>query len=362
MRILAIDTSCDETSVAVSNDDRILSNVISSQVDLHRKWGGVVPAIAKRAHEENIEPAIKEALKRARVKINEIDIFAVTQGPGLAIALEVGIRKIKELAKIYRKPVVAVNHMVGHIMANFAKNSKGQYWSNLTNWSNWTNIPILALLISGGHTELVLVKNFGQYKKIGLTLDDAIGEAYDKVAKMLNLGYPGGPIIEELAKQGNREKYDLPVPMAKLSGLDFSYSGLKTSVLYLIKKIQNKNLFFDNDRELNISQLTRKQIIDIVSSFEKVAAEHLCQRLDRALKIHQARIVLLGGGVVSNRYIRSRLRIVVRKHKIPMIWPGHKNLCTDNAAMIAVAGFYQAKRGDFIKNFETLDRQPNLSL
>lgn len=354
MLILAIDTSCDDTAVAISKDDSILSNVISSQIDLHKKWGGVVPSIARRAHEENIESGIVEALKRARLKItniDNIDVFAVTQGPGLAIALEVGIQKIKELAKKFHKPVVAVNHMEGHIMANFAKNSKSSPYSHLPLLHPLPLFPLLALLISGGHTELVLVKNFGQYKKIGQTLDDAVGEAYDKVAKMLNLGYPGGPIIEELARQGDRKKYDLPVPMTKNPGLDFSYSGLKTSVLYLIKPVTK-----------NDQSLSKKQIIDIASNFEKVAVEHLCQRLDRALKMYQVQTILLGGGVVCNQYVRSRLRTIARKHNIPLIWPGHKNLCSDNAAMIAVSAFYQAKCGDFVKNLKSLDRQPNLSL
>jgi len=242
MYILAIDTSCDDTSVAISKDDCILSNIVSSQIDLHKKWGGVVPSIARRAHEENIDRCITEALKRARVKIEQIDIFAVTQGPGLAIALEIGIRKVKELATKYKKPIIAVNHMEGHIMANFAKNSNSSPYSRFSPLSLLTPFPLLALLISGGHTELVLMQKPGHYQILGQTLDDAIGEAYDKIAKMLNLGYPGGPIIEELAKTGNREKYLLPIPMEKNPGLDFSYSGLKTSVLYLLKKINNDYL------------------------------------------------------------------------------------------------------------------------
>lgn len=351
MLILAIDTSCDETSAAISKDDSILANVISSQIDLHQKWGGVVPSIAKRAHEENLDPVIGEALKRARLKIEQIDLFAVTVGPGLAIALGVGIRKIKELADKYKKPIIAVNHMAGHILANFAKNSNSFYYSQLSLFSPLPQFPFLALLVSGGHTELVLVKNFGYYEKIGQTLDDAIGEAYDKVAKMLNLGYPGGPIIEELAKQGDREKYDLPVPMTKNPGLDFSYSGLKTSVLYLIKKITQ-------DRQ----SLTKKEIIDLAASFERVATDHLVQRVNRALKKYKVKGLLLGGGVVCNRYIRSKLRSVARQYQTPMIWPGQKNLCTDNAAMIAVAAFYQAKQGNFIKDLGGIDRQPILSL
>lgn len=351
MLILAIDTSCDETSVAISKDDCILANVISSQVDLHRHWGGVVPSIARRAHQENIDLCLAEALKRARLKIESIDVLAVTYGPGLAITLEVGIGKIKELAQKYHKPVVAINHMEGHILANFAKNSRSSYYSLFSQFSPLSLFPFLALLISGGHTELILVKNFGQYQKIGQTLDDAIGEAYDKVAKMLNLGYPGGPIIEELAKKGNRQKYNLPVPMEKNPGLDFSYSGLKTSILYLIKRLTT-----------NDQKLSKKQIVDIAASFEKVAADHLVQRTRRALKKYQVQGLLLGGGVVANRYIRSRLRQLARQHHLPLIWPGNVRFCGDNAAMICVTAYYETLKKEFVKDLNNLDRDPILSI
>lgn len=359
MYILAIDTSCDDTSVAISKDDCILSNIVSSQIDLHKKWGGVVPSIARRAHEENIDKCITEALKRARINIKKIDSLAVTQGPGLAIALEVGIRKIKELAQQYQKPIIAVNHMEGHIMANFVKNSRCLPYSHLSPLTLLPPFPLLALLISGGHTELVLVKNIGQYEKIGQTLDDAIGEAYDKVAKMLNLGYPGGPIIEELAKSGNREKYPLPIPMEKNPGLNFSYSGLKTSVLYLVKKINND--YLNRGRAKN-NHLSKTQIIDIAASFEFAATEHLCQKLTRSLKIHHANGILLGGGVVCNSYIRSQLRQVAKKFNLPFFWPGTKKLCNDNAAMIAIAAYYKTKNKQFVKTLTDLDRNPIMSL
>lgn len=351
MYILAIDTSCDDTSVAISKNDSILANVISSQVDLHKKWGGVVPSIARRAHEENIDPCIARALKQARVVIEQIDYLAVTQGPGLAIALEVGIRKIKELAQKYQKPIIAVNHMEGHILANFAKNSCSSPYSCLSPQSLLTPFPLLALLISGGHTELVLMNSFGQYQLLGQTLDDAIGEAYDKVAKMLNLGYPGGPIIEELAKTGNREKYSLPIPMEKNPGLDFSYSGLKTSVLYLVKRLTKKQ-----------QNLSKTQIIDVAASFEFAATQHLCQRLTRALKIHRVNGILLGGGVTCNNYIRSQLRQVAKKFNLPLFWPGTKKLCNDNAAMIAVAAYHKFKNKQAETVFADLDRNPIMSL
>lgn len=351
MYFLAIDTSCDDTSVAISKDDCILANVISSQVDLHKKWGGVVPSIARRAHEENIDKCILEVLKRAGLKIEQIDVFAVTQGPGLAIALEVGIKKIKELSQKFNKPVVAINHMEGHILANFAKNSRSLPYSRFSPLSLIAPFPLLALLISGGHTELVLMKNFGQYQLLGQTLDDAIGEAYDKVAKMLKLGYPGGPIIEELATKGDRTIFSVPIPMEKHPGLDFSYSGLKTSILYLTKRLNESN-----------NVLSKQQIIDVAACFEFAATKHLCQRLTRALKVHQVNGVLLGGGVTCNKYIRSQLRQTAKKFNLPLFWPGTKKLCNDNAAMICIAAFFKAKTKDYTKDVLKLDRNPIMSL
>lgn len=187
MKILAIDTSCDETSAAVCEDDKVLSNIVSSQVDLHAKWRGVVPIIAKRAHQERIDPVINLALKRAKTRIEDIDVFGVTVGPGLAIALEVGLKKAKELSTKYQKPLVLVNHMEGHIYSNFARNSKGNFFNNFKE----VKFPILSLLVSGGHTEIVLMKYHDNYELLGQTLDDAVGEAFDKVARPLMLGYPG---------------------------------------------------------------------------------------------------------------------------------------------------------------------------
>src|SRR5680860_1101684 len=259
MKILAIDTSCDETSVSVTSRDNIISNKISSQIEIHKKWGGVVPSIARRMHEENIDIVVKDALRGAKVSLSDIDVFAVTQGPGLSIALEVGIKKIKEFVEMYKKPVVAVNHMEGHIYSTLSHNKNG-------NPKVKYGFPLLALLVSGGHTELVLMKDHGVYEILGRTLDDAVGEAYDKVARMLEIGYPGGPILEQIAKDGDEDRFPLPIPMTKIRTTDMSYSGLKTAVLYLTQKIFTKDL----------KPKEKKQMIcDIAASFQKSAIDQL---------------------------------------------------------------------------------------
>lgn len=348
--ILSIDTSCDETSAAVTCDDRVLSNIISSQVEIHKKWGGVVPNLAKREHKRMIKPVIKEALKKAskmsnvKCQMSNVDSIAVTQGPGLVPALEVGIAKVKELSKKWNKPVIAVNHMEAHLLSSFAKNSK----SNGPFSKIKPQFPILGLLVSGGHTQLVLMKNFGKYKLLGETLDDAAGEAFDKVAKMLDLGYPGGPIISELAKKG-QPKYELPVPMKNSPDLNFSFSGLKTACLYKIKglkpKTQNSKLF----------------ICDFSASFVKSAIEALTVKLEKAIKKHHPKQIVLGGGVISNLYLRKEIRKTAKKFGLKIFIPYNKKLFTDNAAMVGVCAWHQAKRGDFVKDINSLDRLPNLN-
>lgn len=359
--ILAIDTSCDETAAAVTVNDKVLSNVISSQVELHRKYGGVVPSIAKRAHQERIEPVITEALKRALPKIPQspqfphilytiyyilntgIDAIAVTQGPGLAPALEIGITKAKELVKRHNVPLIAVNHMEGHLLSSFTKNSRGNGPFTKTK----PHFPALGLLVSGGHTQLVLMKDFGQHQLVGETLDDAAGEAFDKVAKMLNLGYPGGPIIEAIAKNGNHNKYSLPVPLKDRKTLDFSFSGLKTACLYLIQDLEKKGV--------------KNYHADLAASFQKTASLTLANKLSLAIQKHRPKMVLLGGGVISNLTVRKYLRKTTRAFNLPVFIPYSKKLFTDNAAMIGIAAYYKSLRNEFIKNPATLDRKPNLN-
>jgi N6-L-threonylcarbamoyladenine synthase len=351
MKILAIETSCDETSVAIVADNRVLVNKISSQIEVHKKWGGVVPGIAKRMHQENIDPVLRSALKQAKMSVADMDAIAVTYGPGLSIALEVGVTKAKELAVEFKKPLIAVNHMEGHIYSNIAQNSRGLPRVEFS-------FPFLAVLISGGHTELVLMQDHGKYEIVGRTLDDAIGEAYDKVARMLELGYPGGPMIEELAKVGYARRFPLPIPMIKNPGADFSYSGLKTAVMYLMK------------REIaplkeTLSVVEYRQVIcDVAASFQSSAVASLLFKIDYALKKlqleHEIHDIFVGGGVSANQYLRSKFRGHFGK-RLRIHFPSDKKLIGDNAGMIGVAAYYKALRNDFA-DIDNLDRDPILSL
>ncbi len=315
---------------------------------MHKKWGGVVPDIAKRLHQENIDLVVKEALQKAKTKVEDIDVFAVTYGPGLAIALGVGIDKIKELATKYKKPVVAVNHMEGHIYSALARNKNG-------NPKIKYSFPLLALLVSGGHSEIVLMKNHGEYEILGKTLDDAVGEAYDKVARMLELGYPGGPMLEQLAKDGDEMRFPLPVPMSKSKTLDMSFSGLKTAVLYLTRKVLVPEM---NKKE-------KKQIFhDIAASFQKSAIDALLLKTELALKSivgkHKVKDLILAGGVSANMALRKRFRKNFSKN-YRIHFPTNKKLYGDNAGMIAVAAYHNAVRKNFTSP-EEIERSPNLSL
>jgi len=332
MTILAIDTSCDETSAAVVKNQNIISNVISSQVDLHKKWGGVVPDIARRAHTENIDLVVKEALSRARCKESDIDYFAATYGPGLAIALEIGLKKAQSLAIQHKKPFIPVNHMEGHLLSSFALNSKGSPVGR----PDIKDMPMIGLLVSGGHTELILIKGAGDYTKLGETLDDAAGEAFDKVATMLELGYPGGPIISEFAKKGSAGRFSLPIPMEKSPDLNFSYSGLKTACLYKITAI----------REGAPAKDAASWVNDFCADFVESVVQSLVVKLEAAVDQYPVSGVLLGGGVISNTHLRSRIRAAMRKRNIPLYYPFSPKLFTDNAAMIGVAAFHMIGRRD----------------
>lgn len=346
MRILAIDTSCDETSAAVLKDDAVISNVVSSQVDLHRKWGGVVPDLARRAHEENIDAAVSEALKRSHTSAQEIDVFAATYGPGLALALKVGLKKGQDLAIKYNKPFIPINHMEGHLLSAFAKNANGKNPKAPTT----RDFPMIALLVSGKHTDLVYTKEIGDYTVIGETLDDAAGEAFDKVARMLNLGYPGGPIIEEFAKKGKIGRFPLPVPMEKSDDLNFSFSGLKTACLYKIKDIETKY------------KSPRFWVYDFCADFLESIIKSLVGKLNRCVTQYQVGGILLGGGVISNVALRKRIRDAMKTRTLPVFTPYNPILCTDNAGMIGLAAFFSFKRkapycftGDAI---QSIDRDP----
>ncbi len=353
--ILGIDTSCDETAAAITIGRRVLSNVIWSQIEIHQPWGGVVPDLARRAHHKHINEVINNAIKRAniaskrlglrkKISLSNIDAIAVTQGPGLAIALEVGIKKAKKLAKKYQKPLIAINHMEGHLLSAFALNSLGK--GPFTKAK--PRFPLLGLLVSGGHTQLVLMKDFGQYKLIGETLDDAAGEAFDKVAKMLKLGYPGGPIIAKLAKEGNPKRFELPIPMAKDHSLNFSFSGLKTACFYQLQKIPEE-------------KQDKKFFQDFAASFENALVKSIGIKLKKAIERYRPKQLVLGGGVINNLALRQEARKITKKFHLSLFIPYSKLLFTDNAAMIAVTGSYKAQENQFVKNLAKLDRKPNLS-
>lgn len=333
MKILSIDTSCDETSAAVTDGRRVLSNIIYSQILIHKKWGGVVPSLAKRAHEERIDMVVDKALHSL-----DFQYVAVTQGPGLAVALEVGIRKAKELAKKFNKKIISVNHMEGHIYSSFVQNSH-------SNPKRDFEFPYLALLISGGHTQLVIFKNHLEYEVIGETIDDAAGEALDKAAKLMGLGYPGGGVIERLAGEAkNQDFYKFPRPMLRSNNLDFSFSGLKTSFYYFVKK--QKNL----------------EVEKLASSFQEAVFDTLIFKTEKAMKQTGINKLVVGGGVSANLYLRKKLRQLVKKYKGLVLFPSFKYLTGDNAAMIGIVAHYKAKAGLFVKTIDELDRIPRMSL
>jgi len=367
--ILSIDTSCDETSAAITDGRRVLSNVISSQIDIHKKYGGVYPALAKRAHQERIDFVVKEALRRGLKPTESIEAVAVTQGPGLAIALEVGIKMAKEICENpcptvpvfgrralvirenHRIPLIAINHLEGHIYSCLAQNSRGVPEREIA-------FPALCLIVSGGHTEIALMKDHGVYEVIGATLDDACGEALDKAAKILHLGYPGGPIIEQLAEQGHicanplvireNHKFHFNPPLREKSNLNFSYSGLKTQLLYSVQKMSEDEL--------------GKNLHNLAASFQEACFEQIIRKVTRAIKIHQPKTIVCGGGVIANKYLRKLMRRVAKENNLPVLFPPYKNLTGDNAAMIGVAAYYKFQRKEFVKDINSLDREPRLSL
>ncbi len=364
MIILSIDTSCDETSVAITDGRRALSNVIYSQVLLHKKWGGVVPSIAKRAHEERIDFVVEETFRKVGNKhfcsLQNIDAIAVTQGPGLAVALEVGIKKAKELAKKYKKKLISVNHLEGHIYSAFVQNSQGNPKLDF-------KFPYLALIISGGHTEFVIFKNHLKYEIIGETLDDAAGEALDKAAKLLGLGYPGGPVIERLAKEiGNIDSHNFPRPMLKSKDLNFSFSGLKTSFYYFLK---NEGFVSRPRRDQTGSPIksgmTKESGFDLrqlASSFQEAVFDTLIKKTEMAIKQTGINNLIIGGGVIANIRLRNLMRSMVKKYQGEVLFPSYKYLTGDNAVMIGIVAGFKAEKSLFVSDVDQLDRIPRMSL
>ncbi len=338
MKILAIETSCDETAAAVveikkSTDFKALSNVVSSQIKTHAKYGGVVPEVAARLHVEKIIPIIDLALDEANVKINDIKAIAVVSGPGLVPSLRVGVETAKALSYAWDKPLIAVNHIEGHIAANLFNKDKME-------------LPAVCLVVSGGHTSLILVKEWGMYKLIGQTRDDAAGESFDKVAKIMGLGYPGGPIISKLAENGKPAQFDLPRPMINSKDFDFSFSGLKTAVLYLYKSRKN---------------WSDKAKADLAREFEQAVVEVLVKKSFNAIEKYKPKSFLLAGGVAANKKLRTELITAGESVKGLKVHIPAFDYTTDNAAMIGAAAYFHYKNKNFANKFD-LTADPSWSL
>ena len=329
--ILGIESSCDETSAAICADGRILSNVIANQT-IHEAYGGVVPELASRVHQQNIVPAVQQALLDANVSKNDIDAVAFTRGPGLLGSLLVGVSFAKAFALAKNIPLIEVNHMQAHVLAHFIGEHKPSF-------------PFLCLTVSGGHTQIVLVRDYFDMLVIGQTLDDAAGEAMDKTSKILGLPYPGGPLIDKYARSGNPDAYQFPEP--QISGLDFSFSGLKTAILYFIR-----------DRVAEDPDFIHKNLNDICASVEKRIATILLNKLERAAKEYGITAIALAGGVSANTGLRQGLVALCQKNGWESFIP-KMEYCTDNAAMIAIAGYFKFLKGDFAQqNIAPLARMP----
>lgn len=341
MKILSIDTSCDETAAAVTDERKILSNIVWSQASAHAKFGGVMPSLAQRMHEERIDFVIEKALKTSRTKIENLDAVAVTIGPGLSIALGVGIKKAKEISEKYNKKLIAVNHLEGHILSPLANNKEGSQ----------VKYPALGLVVSGGNTQLILIKKIGDYEVLAETTDDALGEALDKSARMLGLGYPGGALLEKLAREGNSKTFTLPVPIAGQEQRKiFTYSGLKTAMFRKIEEVKSKN-----------GELTKQDIYDLAAAFQNTAFTHLIRVItfilrDSNLCVHD---LLVGGGVTANVELRKRLRKLGKDYSLKVHFPYTNKLYGDNAAMIGVAANFKMLKRKFVDP-NKIDRIPNL--
>lgn len=332
---MGIESSCDETAAAVVEDGRrLLSNVVSSSVDLHAAYGGVVPEIAARSHIEVIIPVIKQALIDAGCDWQDIDAIAVTQGPGLIGSLLVGVLTARTLAIVKKKPLISINHVSAHVYANFITETAAKLSTDYQLPITAPAFPMLALTVSGGHSQIALYKDHDNYNILGQTRDDAVGEAYDKVAKILGLPYPGGPSVERAAKKGNPDAIKLPI--AKLdSPYDFSFSGLKTATLRAAQELSGHDYTFPS-YELP-KALTDNQKADLAASFQKTAVQTLVRAVRKAAAEYRPKSVVLAGGVAASQALRQALKASL---KTPLLCPDIK-LCTDNAAMIAAAAFYQ---------------------
>ena len=334
--ILGIETSCDETAVSIIQDNgkktpKILANVISSQVEVHKNFGGVVPELAARSHLEKIEMITKKALKKSKVELKNLDAISATAGPGLIVCLSVGFNFAKALSMALRKPLIAVNHLEGHALSPM--------------FNNKLNFPYLLLLISGGHTQFLIVKGLGKYKRIGTTIDDALGEAFDKTAKMLGFEFPGGPKIEKYSKKGNPNRFDLPKPIINKGGCNLSFAGLKTAVF------RTKNFLKSKKDKYDLAASFQATILKIIYKKTKVAIAEF-------KKISKSKSLVVAGGVAANKEIRKTLEKLCHEEGFKSYFP-KTELCSDNAAMIAITGLKKFKQRKFDKlNFSVKPRWP----
>ena len=385
MIILAIETSCDETAVAIvefkKNKVKVLSNIISSQIRTHSKYGGVVPALASRMHLKNMTPVLRKAFQKAEYLINtplaplkrgisaklKIDYVAVTKGPGLIPALIIGVGAAKALSYSLDKPLVAVNHLEGHIYANWLEKSiklkvckvKGQDRNNYNLWK--PEFPVLCLIVSGGHTQLILMKKDLNYKIIGETVDDAAGEAFDKVAKLLGLKYPGGPLIEKIAKKGDRDKFNFTRPMMNSKNYNFSFSGLKTAVLYEVKSSNSQPPLTPPCQRGE--EADKQYQADVAASFQQAVIDVLISKTIKVAQEYKVKSILLGGGVSANKELQKQFCEIINKEipnskfQIP-----NSKLTTDNALMIAIAAYYNIINNKNIGSWKNMQADANLRL
>ncbi len=361
VRILAIETSCDETAAAVIDDGRFIrSNVIASQIDLHQKYGGVFPEMASRAHIEAIAPTIDTAMKDASAMWESISAVAVTKGPGLPGSLVVGVNAAKGIALARDLPLVGVNHLEGHVYSHWLETEDGSVLRSASSVSKLLHsdspFPLLVLIVSGGHTELVLMRDHGEYQLLGHTVDDAVGEAFDKVARLLGLGYPGGPAIQKAAIQGNPTRFKFSKPRVSLGAKTvrttndeymFSFSGAKTNALYLVR---------DNGGSTDGKLTPYTPVADIAASFQDAVTDWLVDKTARAAETFRCKAVLVGGGVSANRMLREKMQA---RFGVAVSFPPMA-LCTDNAAMIGAAAHYAFVRG--LRDDLTMDVMPDLKL
>lgn len=330
--IMGIETSCDETAAAIVEDGKkIISNVVASQISIHQKYGGVVPEIASRKHMEYIIPVIDKALDESEKKITDLSAIAVTYGPGLIGSLLVGLSVAKAMAYAQNIPLIGINHLEAHIYANFLEHTE-------------IKPPFICLIVSGGHTSLVYIRNFREYKLLGQTKDDAAGEVFDKIAKVLDLGYPGGPITERLAKRGDPSSIKFPRPILNDKSYDFSFSGLKTAVIYYIKELKEEN------KNIPVS--------DILASFQQAVIDVLVKKTIKAALNFKTKQIILAGGVAANNSLRREIKEKADLLNIKVFYPSIF-LCTDNAAMVASAGYYKFKKNKKASlNIDAVSRLP----